>query len=83
MPAVIGPMNEPMDMAMDCTENTVPSRLPPLRSMNMEAIAGKVIPLAIPRAKSDTGSGMKSSAAKAKKDRAMPKIPSSTRLYGL
>ncbi|MNE47817.1 hypothetical protein D3C80_1422420 [compost metagenome] len=48
----MGPINEPMDMAIDCMENTVPRRLPPLRSIKREAIAGKTIPLDIPRKKS-------------------------------
>ncbi|MNI78126.1 hypothetical protein D3C73_1344750 [compost metagenome] len=52
IPAAMGPINEPMDMAIDCMENTVPRRLPPLRSIKREAIAGKTIPLDIPRKKS-------------------------------
>lgn len=79
IPPAIGPMNEPMDMEMDCKENTVPSLFPPLRSMNIDAIAGKVTPFAIPSMKSDTCKGTKSRAAIAKNERAMPRMPNAAR----
>ncbi|MNN79477.1 hypothetical protein D3C81_1961270 [compost metagenome] len=68
-------MNDPMDIAMDCNENTVPSRLPPLRSIKSEAMAGKTTPLDIPRKNKVTEIGTVSRAANEKKESAMPRIP--------
>ncbi|MNZ98515.1 hypothetical protein D3C78_1177990 [compost metagenome] len=71
----MGPINDPIDIAMDCKENTVPRRLPPLRSIKREAIAGKTIPLDMPRKNKVTVIGIESRAASEKNESAIPKIP--------
>ncbi|MNC41818.1 hypothetical protein D3C75_906040 [compost metagenome] len=75
IPAAIGPINDPIDIAMDCNEKTVPSRLPPLRSIKREAMAGKTTPLDIPKKNKDTVIGTASRAASEKKESAIPNIP--------
>ncbi|MMZ61058.1 hypothetical protein D1872_231880 [compost metagenome] len=75
IPAAIGPINDPIDIAMDCNENTVPSRFPPLRSIKREEMAGKTMPLDMPRKNNVTVTGIESRAASEKKESAIPKIP--------
>ncbi|MNP53855.1 hypothetical protein D3C76_1483660 [compost metagenome] len=78
----MGPMKDPMEVAMDCSEKIRPSLLPPLKRMNRVAMAGKVIPLDMPSTKSTAARGMSGKAASVKKQIDMSRTPAVKRSLG-
>ena len=65
-PASIGPINAPMENAIDKIENVRPYLLPPLSSMRSEESAGKITPFAMPSNKSMVKNGNGAPVAMAK-----------------